>query len=113
MALSVHDICQLSDLCFTWATNLTLNCEALRRCFDYLAMLLSEYYIAKTWWPREDTMKQTNILSIETISIFEFDCVTSHGQTQNIAVLADVNRSWPRQGIFTGLELFSKNLIEF
>ena len=32
-------------------------------------------YIAKSWWPREDTTKQTNILSIETNLIVEFDCV--------------------------------------
>ena len=75
-------------------------------------MLLSEYYIVRTWWPREDTMKQTNILSIETILIVEFDCVEFvDRQTQNMAVLADENRSRPRQGIFTSLELFSNSLI--
>ena len=37
----------------------------------------------------------------------------SNEQTQNMAQLADYNRSWPGQRIFANLELFFNNLIEF
>ena len=80
MAHLVRNILQLSGQCFRIGHQHDSKCVALWRCFDYLTMLLSKYYIAKMRWPREDTMKQANILSIETILIVEFDCVILMGK---------------------------------
>ena len=57
---------------------------------------------------------EINKFSIDWDDFDRWICLcNSNKQTQNMAELADYNRSWPGQRIFTNLELFFNNLIEF
>ena len=57
---------------------------------------------------------EINKFSIDWDDFDRWICLcNSNKQTQNMAELADYNRSWPGQRIFANLELFCNNLNKF